>query len=181
MASTYYTGKGDKGDTGILAKERVSKSDVLIDAIGNVDELNSYMGIAIFYIHDNPLRKTLMGIQNELFVIGANLASVEEKKIAEARLDDGAIIRLEEQLKRLGERLPDLKQFVLPGGSEGAVHLHFARALARRAERRIVAASEKYPVDKRVIAYMNRLSSFLFVAALYLNYSEGMDEQHPTY
>ncbi len=181
MASRYYTGSGDKGETGIPAGGRVAKSDALIDAVGSVDELNSSIGVSLFYVHDDNVRKLLRGIQNELFIIGANLASTEASKPEKAMLDDEAVIRLEEQIKRFGEKLPDLKQFVIPSGCEGAVHLHLARAIARRAERKIVAASERYGIDKRVIAYMNRLSSFLFVTALYLNYSEGVDEEHPTY
>lgn len=181
MAGKYYTGTGDKGDTGLLANYRVSKGDVLIEAIGNIDELNSYIGIAIFHIRNDQLRAMLKHIQNELFIIGANLASGDGKKIDKAIIDDTAIVRLEENIGKLSSQLPPLKQSVIPGGCDGAVHLHFARSLARRAERRIVSVSEKYEHDKRVIAYVNRLSSFLFVAALYLNYSEGIGEEHPAY
>lgn len=181
MAGKYYTGTGDKGDTGLLANYRVSKGDVLIEAIGNIDELNSYIGIAIFHIRNDQLRAMLKHVQNELFIIGANLASGDGKKIEKAIIDDKAIVRLEENIEKLSAPMPHLKQFVMPGGCDGAVHLHFARALARRAERRIVSVSERYDLDKGVIAYVNRLSSFLFVAALYLNYTEGIEEEHPTY
>jgi cob(I)alamin adenosyltransferase len=181
MAGKYYTGTGDKGDTGLLANYRVSKGDVLIEAIGNIDELNSYIGIAIFHIRNDQLRAMLKHVQNELFIIGANLASGDSKKIEKVIIDDKAIVRLEENIEKLSAPMPHLKQFVMPGGCDGAVHLHFARALARRAERRIVSVSERYDLDKGVIAYVNRLSSFLFVAALYLNYTEGIEEEHPTY
>ncbi len=179
MASKYYTGTGDKGETGLLGGQRVAKSDGLIEAIGSVDELNGWIGLSLFYIRDETVRKVLRAVQNELFIIGAVLAS--PSKNDKATLDDNAIIRLEEHIKRLGEKMPDLKQFVIPSGCEGAVHLHVARAVARRAERRIVEASAKRDLDRRLVAYINRLSSFLFVAALYLNFIDGIDEEHPTY
>ena len=81
----------------------------------------------------------------------------------------------------MGGKLPELKKFVLPSGSEGAVHLHMARSIARRSERKIVIVAEKYKLDDSVTAYINRLSSFFFVAALYANFVEGVDEEHPTY
>ena len=186
MASGYFTGTGDSGDTGLLGKERVSKSDELIEAIGSVDELNGWIGLSLFYIRDDSVRKILHIVQNELFVIGASLAMPGVEKISKARLDEDAIIRLEEGIKKFGSKMPDLKQFVIPGGCEGSVHLHLARAVARRSERAVVSASIKRTakdraVEKRVIAYLNRLSSLLFVLALYLNFIEGIDEEHPTY
>ena len=186
MASKYFTGTGDNGDTGLLGNVRVPKSDDLIEAIGSVDELNGWIGLSLFYIRDDSVRKILRVVQNELFVIGASLAMPGAEKISKARLDDNAIIRLEEGIRRFGGRMPDLKQFVIPGGCEGSVHLHLARAVARRSERAVVAASTKRAansraVEKRVIAYLNRLSSLLFVLALYLNFIEGIDEEHPTY
>ena len=179
--STYYTGKGDKGSTGILADRRVSKSDDLIEAIGNVDELNSYIGLSIYYIRDENLRKELRAIQNDLFIMGANLASLGNKAIKKAIMSPDAVMRVEKAMDPIAAKLPELKQFVLPGGNEGAVHLHVARSIARRTERRIVAVSEKHGLDDAVVAYINRLSSFLFVAALYLNFNEGVGEEHPTY
>ena len=179
--SDYYTGKGDDGTTGLLAKGRVHKSDAIIDAVGSVDELNSSIGVALFYIHDDLVRLELKLVQNDLFVIGANLASIDEKKINEAKINAESIIRVEGSIKSLGDKIPQLKKFVLPGGGEGAVHLHLSRSVARRAERDIAKASKEYKVDKEVSAYMNRLSSFLFVAALYLNYMEGIREDNPTY
>ncbi len=181
ILTAYYTGKGDKGSTGILADHRVSKSDEIVDAIGNVDELNSYIGLSIYYIRDEHLRKELRMIQNDLFIIGANLASLSNKAIKKAIMAPESVQRIEKAIEPMAAKLPELKQFVLPGGNEGAVHLHVARSIARRAERRIVAVSEKHGLDDAVVAYINRLSSFLFVAALYLNFNEGIEEEHPTY
>lgn len=116
-----------------------------------------------------------------MFVIGANLASVSNQKIEKAQIDEEPIMHLERLIKDMGGKMPELKKFVLPGGSEASVHLHLARTIARRAERMMVRASEMSNVDKKAIAYINRLSSFLFVTALFLNFSEGIEEQHPTY
>jgi cob(I)alamin adenosyltransferase len=120
-------------------------------------------------------------IQNDIFVLGANLASANEKRTDKARMKPTSIERLEASIKALGEKMPELKRFVLPGGSVAAAHLHLARAMARRSERSVIAASAEYSVDGSVIAYLNRLSSYLFVAALYLNFKKGIEEQHPSY
>lgn len=182
MATRYYTGAGDGGETGVGGGARVAKSSALVEAIGNVDELNSYLGVCLFYIRDEAVRGALCGIQNELFIIGAGLASATGREGDKTALDSEAVARLEEQIRRLSSGLPELRQFVMPRGCEAAAHLHVARALARRAERRIVAAAAGGDApDRRVIAYVNRLSSFLFVAALYLNRIEGTEEEHPTY
>ncbi len=177
----YYTGAGDNGSTGILAANRVSKSDELIEAIGSVDELNSSIGICLYYIRDEKVRNALKMMQNDLFVIGANLASLSNPSIKKAIMEPGSVMRVEKAIAPLEAKLPELKQFVLPGGNEGAVHLHLARSIARRAERRIVKVAETRKLSDSVVAYMNRASAFLFVAALYLNYSEGIDEEHPSY
>ena len=177
----YYTGKGDNGYSGLLGKGRFAKSDTIFSAIGEVDELNSAIGVALYYTHDKMLRPRLKEIQNELFVIGANLASLQSGKIAKAKFSDAQTLRLEADIDEMGRRMPELKKFVMPGGCEAAVHLHLARSIARRTERSVVAASNKHKVDEKVKGYLNRLSSYLFVAALYLNYTEGVKESHPTY
>ncbi|MDE1855235.1 MAG: cob(I)yrinic acid a,c-diamide adenosyltransferase [Candidatus Micrarchaeota archaeon] len=177
----YYTRRGDDGTSGLLGECRSLKSDLIFHAIGEVDELNSAIGIALYYTHDKMLRPRLREIQNELFVIGANLASLQSGKIAKAKFNDASTLKLESDIEEMGRRMPQLKKFVIPGGCEAAVHMHLARAIARRAERSVVAASAKHKVDPRVEGYLNRLSSYLFVAALYLNYIEGIRESHPTY
>ena len=181
MPQRYYTGTGDNGDTGLLAGRRVPKDDAIIEAIGSIDELNSCIGVAVFHIRNEQVRAMLRHVQNDLFAIGANLATGGGRRRESAIIDDKAIARLEEGISKLGLQLPPLNKFVIPGGCDGAVHLHVARAVARRAERRIVAAAGRRRRDSRVIAYVNRLSSFLFVAALFLNSSEGIDEEHPVY
>ncbi len=177
----YYTRKGDDGTTGLLGKGRFEKSDPVFAAIGDVDELNSAVGLSLYYTRDNIVRSELRKIQNELFVIGANMASLRKVKIDGAKLNEGAEKKLESAIADMERRIPKLKKFVIPGGCEAAVHLHMARSVARRAERNAVAASKKRGMDKNILKYLNRLSSYLFVAALYLNFTEGIKESHPAY
>lgn len=179
--TVYYTGRGDDGTTGILSGARISKSDVLLEAIGNLDELNSTIGVALAQVEDAKVRAQLVSIQNDLFVLGVNLSSADGRKIAKAQMNGEDVARLEAGIKELGGMMPDLKQFVLPGGCKAAAALHLARAVARRAERSVDGAAKAYKIDGNILAYLNRLSSYLFVAALYLNLSAGAKESHPTY
>ncbi len=181
MPTIYYTGKGDDGTTGILSDKRVGKDDVLIEAIGDLDELNSAIGVALSHVEDEQIKSHLKSIQNIIFVLGANLASTNEKKIDKAQIRRESIAELQEAIKQIGEKTPELKKFVLPGGSKAAAYLHLARAIARRSERSVIAASKIYKVDKEVVAYLNRLSSYLFAAALYMNHSKGVKESNPDY
>ncbi len=181
MPTIYYTGKGDDGTTGLLAEGRLGKEDVLVEALGDLDELNSTMGIAMAYVKDEKVSAQLGMIQNDIFILGANLAAVANTKMQKRQLGDEPVQRLERDIKELGEMAPELKEFVLPGGSEAGAHLHLARAVCRRAERKLVAASRKYAMEKDAIAYLNRLSSYLFAAARYANAKDGASEAHPTY
>jgi cob(I)alamin adenosyltransferase len=185
--STYYTGKGDSGSTSIISGSKILKDQKIIEAIGDVDELNSVIGIALLYVHDKNLGKQLDRVQNVLFHIGASLASVSSKSGSlrwGVKKED--IESLEETINELGRKLPDLRKFVIPAGSDGAVRLHFARAVARRAERKVIAALRECGMlesrdYENVLRYLNRLSSFFFVAALYMNMKKGIKEKNPTY
>lgn len=181
MPTVYYTGKGDKGTTNLIGAGSIPKDNPLFFAIGTIDELNSNIGIALFYIHNEKMRSMLEAIQNDLFIMGAELASSLTKDGGIKKLDESKTKHLEADIEELGGSLPELKKFVLPNGCEGAVHLHVARSVARRAERELVVASKGYRISPDVLKYINRLSSFLFVAALYLNKLEGVDERHPNY
>jgi len=175
----YYTRNGDDGYTSLLGKSRFPKHDPIFEAIGNIDELNSAMGVALYYIHDDLVRREVKAIQNDLFVIGTILASFKDKKIKKKKLNDGVVDRLEKAIDEMEERTPKLTNFVIPGGCEGSVHLHVARAIARRAERSIFSASNKHKIKMEVSSYIARLSSYLFVAAIYLNYVSQVKETHP--
>ncbi|MGA3020961.1 MAG: cob(I)yrinic acid a,c-diamide adenosyltransferase [Candidatus Micrarchaeales archaeon] len=176
----YYTRKGDDGYSCLLGKGRVSKNDPVFNAIGAVDELNSSIGVALYYARDNRVRSALKRIQNDLFIIGAGLASVKVD-VPKVKLKANRVVMLEKDIEFMSGQIPALKRFVIPGGCEAAVHLHMSRAIARRAERTVVAVSRKRRIDKNLESYMNRLSSLFFVAAIYLNYIEGIKESHPSY
>lgn len=178
---TLYTRTGDNGTTGTPSGKRLRKQDLLFGAVGDIDELNSYIGESLFYIHNDTVRGELRRIQNDLFTIGADMVSMGGTEPVKEKFSDGITERLEVAIDDLGKRLPEQRKFVIPGGCEGAVHLHVARAMARRAERSVFAAAEHYGISERVTSYTNRLSSYLFAAALYLNHTEGIDEEHPTY
>ena len=180
-STIYYTGKGDDGTTGMLSGKRVRKDDSIIEAIGDIDELNSAIGIAISELQDEGLKSHLRLVQNALFVIGANLASGDQVKISKAQLDPNMIVQLETSIKEVGSALPDLNRFVLPGGSRAAAQLHMARSIARRCERDVIAAKTGNSIDQGIVAYLNRLSSYLFAAALYANYKAGVTEKNPSY
>jgi cob(I)alamin adenosyltransferase len=176
----YYTGKGDDGYSCLLGKGRFSKDYVIFEAIGEVDELNSAIGMALYYTRDRMVRATLRRVQNDLFIIGAGLASYKIK-LPKTKLKADAVKTLEKDINNLDGRIPKLKAFVIPGGCESSAHLHLARAIARKLERWVVAKSKKGKVDPNFESYMNRLSSYLFVAAVYMNYISGIKESHPTY
>jgi len=195
MATRWFTGKGDKGTTGILSARRVSKSDKLIEAIGTLDELNSAIGVALSHLDDSIVARQLRDIQNDLFILGANLASSNEKaqddgaaaqpasdkKMEEAQIKRESLERLESNIAQMDKAIPELKQFVLPGGTAAGAQLQMARSIARRAERNVIEAGKEYKIDDEAIAYLNRLSSYLFAAALYVNHNSGVKESHPTY
>ncbi|KQV39208.1 MULTISPECIES: cob(I)yrinic acid a,c-diamide adenosyltransferase [unclassified Rhizobium] len=170
-----YTKTGDNGTTGLAAGPRRLKSDLRVEAYGTIDEANSAIGLARLHTASNAdLDAMLMRIQNDLFDLGADLSTPEtgEPLGYEAlRILDGQVERLETEIDRLNADLSPLSSFVLPGGSPAAAALHLARTITRRAERLMVALSriEGEVVSPEAIAYANRLSDFLFVAARWMN------------
>lgn len=180
--TTYYTGHGDEGETGTMGKGRIKKDSKLAVAIGDIDELNSIVGVAIANTPDERINSLLKVIQDRLFMVGAEIsASVEGGAKLKFSLKEGSTKDLEREIEELGLRLPALKKFVLPGGSLSAAYLHLARSVARRAERSVVALSSENRINPALMQYLNRLSSFFFVAALYMNKKEGIEEFNPTY
>ncbi len=177
----FYTGTGDTGYSSMLGK-KVYKGSEIIESIGCIDELNSFLGLALLNIDDDKIAGQLESAQENLFVIGAEFAACINGRFApRKRLDRGAVKELEDAIGDLASRLPDLKKFVLPRGSTASSYLHVARAVARRAERSAIKAYSKHDKNKNVLPYLNRLSSFLFVAALYMNKKEGVEEANPSY
>ena len=158
-----YTRGGDKGETSLGDGSRVSKLDPRLAALGDVDELNSLLGLA----------GSLDRVQNELFDLGADLAVPYAGNEDRLRITRAAIERLEAEIDAANAALPELKSFVLPGGSERAAQLFLARAICRRAERAVLAVSDTGPL---AAVYLNRLSDLLFVLARAANAEAGVDE-----
>lgn len=166
-----YTKFGDRGRTS-LAGGVALKNDPRVEAYGSVDELSAVLGITVAFSETPELRETLSKIQRDLFAVGAELALAPgKKKIRLARVSE-----LETQIDRIEYDMPPLKHFILPGGSKTASLLHFARTVCRRAERRIVALSQKDKINPDIIVYMNRLGDLLFVLARQTNYRKRISE-----
>jgi cob(I)alamin adenosyltransferase len=159
--TNIYTRGGDGGETSLGDGSRVSKLDPLVRAFGAVDELNSAVGWAQVEVRDERLER----IQNELFDLGADLCVPFAERDGRLRVTRGRIERLEADCDDANAPLPELRSFVLPGGSEGAARLHVARATCRRAEREVLAAAGERPVNPLASVYLNRLSDLLFVLA----------------
>ena len=159
--SKIYTRTGDAGSTGLANGERVAKTHARIEAFGDVDELNSAIGIVLAEpIEDRRIRETLVRIQNELFDAGAELSLPGHVGVTADTIE-----QIERDLDELNQSLPPLKEFILPGGNRAAAACHLARAIARRAERRAWALADGHEVGTALLSYLNRLSDYLFVAA----------------
>lgn len=159
-----YTRKGDDGTTGLLGGVRVAKHHARIEAYGNVDELNSYIGILRDLLEGTHHVDLLLVIQDRLFTIGSHLAvdPSHAGKMQLPSLQTSDVQTLESAMDKLDEVLPPMKNFVLPGGHIMVSHIHVARCICRRAERSIVFLHEQSPVEIHILEYMNRLSDYLF-------------------
>ncbi len=169
-----YTRTGDDGTTGLVDGSRLSKSALRVHAYGDVDETNSVVGLVRLHLENRRLDDMMARIQNDLFDLGADLATpLPEAGAADSeyalRMVAEQSARLEQELDALNADLEPLNSFVLPGGSPPAAYLHQARTVCRRAERLTVAMMEKEAVNPHALTYLNRLSDFLFVAARWCN------------
>jgi cob(I)alamin adenosyltransferase len=171
-----YTRGGDKGETSLGDGSRVPKSDPRIAAFGAVDELNAQLGVALAGELPAALRAPLARVQNELFDVGADLSVPFAGEDERLRVTQEMIDGLERVCDELNEPLPELKSFVLPGGTEAAARLHVARTVARRAERDALAADAAVGVNPLALVYLNRVSDLLFIAARAANALAGTDE-----
>jgi cob(I)alamin adenosyltransferase len=169
-----YTRTGDSGSAGLVDGSRVSKSSLRMTAIGEVDEANAAVGVAIGAVGESPLGKQLRTIQNELFDLGADVATPGEVEGA-LRIVAGQVERLEAEIDAMNAKLEPLTSFILPSGSPAVAALHLARAIVRRAERAAVALNEREALNPQLLAYINRLSDHLFVAARHVAAGEGGD------
>jgi len=173
-----YTKTGDSGETGLFGGPRVKKSDRRVEAYGEVDELNAAVGAARAIVEDPEIDGQLAKVQEELFCVGAELATPHDAKTRAAipPVDAAWSARLERAMDAWDGELPALSKFVLPGGTRTAAGLHLARTICRRAERRVVSLAAEVEVEPAVLAYLNRLSDFLFVAARVANHRARKEE-----
>ena len=170
-----YTRTGDDGTSGLVDGSRVSKASALMTAIGDVDEANSLIGVAAV-LADGESRKRLTVIQNDMFDLGADIATPDKPvEWTPLRAIAGQVERLEAEIDAMNAHIAPLTSFVLPGGSALAAALHVARAASRRAERSAVTANAEAPLNPQALAYLNRLSDWLFVAARAAN-ANGIDD-----
>ena len=174
-----YTKTGDEGQTSLANGERVSKASLRVAAYGDVDELNSVLGLARLRVQDAPIQELLAEIQNGLFVLGADLSTPfppEGRPDSMRRIAATEVESLEGAIDRYNATVPPLQEFILPGGSEPGAWLHLARAVARRAERVAVLASQSEKINPQALIYLNRLSDLLFVLARVVNRRSGAAE-----
>jgi cob(I)alamin adenosyltransferase len=170
-----YTRGGDAGETSLGDGSRVSKLDPRIAAYGAVDELNAAVGVVLAGDVPEGIRAVLERVQNELFDLGADLsvpAHVEDR----LRIEQALVDRLEADCDRFNADLPELRSFVLPGGSPAAAALHVARTICRRAEREAIAASETVEIRPLIVPYLNRLSDLLFILSRAANATAARGE-----
>ena len=168
------TRTGDGGKTALIGGERVSKASLRVDSYGEVDELNSCLGLAAASLQDAQALDLLQFIQHRLFTLGADLAAPEGVPVP--RMLASHVEELEQAMEPLMDELPPLEEFILPGGGPAGAALHLARTVARRAERSTVALSGHEPVNEQAIIYLNRLSDFLFVLARVVNKRQNQPE-----
>lgn len=171
-----YTRTGDSGETGLFDGTRVSKADSRVDAYGEVDELNAWLGLARTPGRlSRKLEEMVQHIQRDLFALGARLADPRHKiaeRVTKAQVHSDDVTRLERWIDELDAALPPLRKFILPGGSRQGATLHIARTVCRRAERAVVGIGG----DPELIVYLNRLSDLLFVMARFENNNAGIPE-----
>lgn len=177
-----YTRTGDDGTTGLVDGSRVSKSDARLHAIGEIDEANCALGMAVQQLEtdegQDALVSDLRRVQNDLFDLGADIATPGtsfEPSPMELRIIPEQVAWLEAAIDAANEQLPPLTSFILPGGSAAAAHMHMARAISRRAERALVSAAQSVSINPQAIQYVNRLSDYLFVLCRLINASRGGD------
>ncbi|NQX81686.1 MAG: cob(I)yrinic acid a,c-diamide adenosyltransferase [Flavobacteriaceae bacterium] len=179
-----YTKTGDKGTTGLYGGTRVAKHNIRIEAYGTIDELNSYIGLIKDLINDDKISDILLRIQNELFTMGAMLATPESSKTMRngkerlniEKVETDNVLFLEQTIDDMDKKLKPMTSFVLPGGHPTISHIHIARCICRRAERIIVRLSEEENIEKEILKYTNRLSDLLFVLSRFMSFSLKIDE-----
>ena len=173
-----YTRTGDDGSTGLGGGQRVAKNSARVTAYGTVDELSSHVGVAVAVGVVEALERPLQTIQNDLFHLGSDLCILEEdkKRFQVPQIEERHVTFLEDLMDELSEELEPLANFILPGGCPAAAHLHVARTVCRRAERKLIDLAAEEPMGSFTVPYINRLSDALFVMARYENRKRGVGD-----
>ena len=179
-----YTKTGDNGTTALFGGTRVKKHNLRIESYGTVDELNSYIGLIKDQEISNYNKKSLLKIQNDLFTLGAMLATPPEKETLKngkerlniPKIDDEAILFLENEIDKMDLELPQMTHFILPGGHQAVSFCHVARCVCRRAERLSVELNDQEAINDAILKYLNRLSDYLFVLARMLSKDLSVEE-----
>lgn len=176
--SLVYTKTGDKGTTSLVGGSRVPKTHIRLEAYGTIDELNAHLGWLHTYLMDEADRDFILSIQHKLFSIGSHLATDQEKMQLKpvSIITSQDVENMEREIDRLDEQLPELSAFILPGGGRIAAVCHICRTVCRRAERRILTLSETCTISPELLAFVNRLSDYLFVLSRKINFDEQNNE-----
>lgn len=176
-----YTKTGDKGTTSLFDGTRVDKDDIRVDTYGTIDELNSQIGVVVAHlldtVYEEPLKSELLTIQDDLFTIGALLADPQKKIDEEFKSYLMTRVKhFEELIDQLTQEMPELKNFVLPGGGKAGAFLQMTRTITRRAERKVISLFKKEEPKSEIVMYFNRLSDLFFTMSRYLNFKEERKE-----
>lgn len=175
-----YTKKGDKGFSSILGGEKSSKSDVVFEVLGSIDELNACLGVVVSFCNNNSVKNVIKKIQNDLFVLGSDVASVNNTKEAFPKIAEKHVVSVEKVIDAVLSGLSVQKNFIIPGGSSSSSFLHLSRSICRRLERRFVDFSKvEKSLNPVCLSYVNRLSDLFFVLAREEN--KNFDEVGPDY
>jgi cob(I)alamin adenosyltransferase len=176
--SLVYTKTGDKGRTGLIGGTRVLKTDARLEAYGTVDELNAHLGVLITYLTEEGDAEFLRVVQDKLFGVGSYLATDQEKTDLHAVsiIKPEDVEKIELAIDEADNGLPAINNFVLPGGARASAFCHVCRTVCRRAERRILALTDHLTIDQNLLAYINRLSDYLFFLSRRINFLEKKDE-----
>jgi cob(I)alamin adenosyltransferase len=172
-----YTKTGDDGTTALFDGTRVTKDHERVDLYGDVDELNASLGLAASFVSDEKLKADLLDVQKDLFALGAHLANPAHKKQkAKSDFDSDKVIKLENHIDAMVEKLSPMTGFILPGGHSAAAALHMARTICRRVERKLVKLGRDEKWNVLFLPFINRLSDYLFVAARFANHLSHVDD-----
>jgi len=174
-----YTRTGDDGTTDLIGRQRVPKDSRFIEAIGALDELNAHLGVVRSYSLPDQVDSALQVVQEQLFIIGAEIATPAETDNRNAEIGDEDIRNMEGLIDTYESSLTPLQQFILPGGAPASAQLHLARAITRRVERQCVALFRSGHLNPAILRFLNRLSDLCFVLARYINCQQSIFEKHP--